>query len=120
GCPPAGRPVRLGDAHSTVAPWDSHAKIGAIITYSDVSSLRCPAPAWGGRGPPIVYCARAPRPRSPVETPRMTPTSGPLVLMYHGIGDRTRQADPDNLFVSPDALRDQIAGLRRRGWRPRR
>jgi peptidoglycan/xylan/chitin deacetylase (PgdA/CDA1 family) len=50
----------------------------------------------------------------------MTTTSRPLVLMYHGVGDRTPEADPDNLFVSPEALRAQLSSLLRRGWRPLR
>ncbi|MFE1941253.1 polysaccharide deacetylase family protein [Streptomyces massasporeus] len=43
---------------------------------------------------------------------------GPLVLMYHGVGRRSGQEDPFNLFVSPDRLRGQLSALLRRGWTP--
>jgi peptidoglycan/xylan/chitin deacetylase (PgdA/CDA1 family) len=44
--------------------------------------------------------------------------SGPLVLMYHGFGSRTAEADPHNLFVPADAFEGQLRTLLRRGLRP--
>ena len=44
----------------------------------------------------------------------------PLVLMYHGIGERSPAADPHNLFVPAGVLREQLTVLLRRGWRPLR
>lgn len=38
-----------------------------------------------------------------------------LVLLYHAFGSRSTVADPHNLFVEPEALRDQLARLRRAG-----
>ena len=42
----------------------------------------------------------------------------PVVLMYHGFCTAARTDDTFNLFVTVDALRDQLDELGRRGWRP--
>ena len=42
----------------------------------------------------------------------------PLVLMYHFFGDVPATGDPKGLFVSRDALIEQLSWLRRRGWQP--
>lgn len=42
----------------------------------------------------------------------------PLVLMYHGVDERARSDDPDNLFVPPDVFAAQLRTLRRAGWTP--
>jgi peptidoglycan/xylan/chitin deacetylase (PgdA/CDA1 family) len=42
----------------------------------------------------------------------------PLVLMYHGVGVRPDEVDPDHLFVPAAALRAQLTLLLDRGWRP--
>src|SRR5688500_17357750 len=42
----------------------------------------------------------------------------PLVLMYHGFGDRSRDEDPQNLFVTADSFEAQLRSLLRRGRRP--
>lgn len=42
----------------------------------------------------------------------------PLVLMYHGIGDRSAQSDPFSLFVPQHRLRRQLTVLRDHGWTP--
>jgi peptidoglycan/xylan/chitin deacetylase (PgdA/CDA1 family) len=44
----------------------------------------------------------------------------PLVLMYHGVGERPRARDPHHLFVPPARLRAQLSFLLERGWRPLR
>ena len=44
----------------------------------------------------------------------------PLVLMYHGVGQRSPATDPYNLFVPPEVLHEQLSTLLRRGWRPLR
>jgi peptidoglycan/xylan/chitin deacetylase (PgdA/CDA1 family) len=44
--------------------------------------------------------------------------SNPLVLMYHGFGNRPGQDDPHNLFVPEHALEQQLRSLLRRGFRP--
>jgi peptidoglycan/xylan/chitin deacetylase (PgdA/CDA1 family) len=41
----------------------------------------------------------------------------PVILGYHGIADVPAADDPVRLFVSPDALRRQVARLRARGYR---
>ena len=48
------------------------------------------------------------------------PGTRPLVLMYHGIGQRTASADPYNLFVPAVDLVAQLTCLLERGWRPLR
>lgn len=42
----------------------------------------------------------------------------PLVLMYHGVDERHRADDPENLFVRPDAFAAQLETLLRAGWTP--
>jgi peptidoglycan/xylan/chitin deacetylase (PgdA/CDA1 family) len=42
----------------------------------------------------------------------------PLVLMYHGFGPRSREQDPQNLFVPEDAFEEQLTSLLGRGYRP--
>jgi peptidoglycan/xylan/chitin deacetylase (PgdA/CDA1 family) len=44
--------------------------------------------------------------------------SRPLVLMYHGVGERAPAEDPDNLFVPAHTLIAQLEGLLRGGWTP--
>ncbi len=41
----------------------------------------------------------------------------PLVLGYHSLGHCPAEQDPHNLMVQPEHFRDQIVGLRRRGYR---
>ena len=41
----------------------------------------------------------------------------PLILGYHGIGVYSRADDPIGLYVGPDALRDHVRRLQRRGYR---
>jgi peptidoglycan/xylan/chitin deacetylase (PgdA/CDA1 family) len=41
----------------------------------------------------------------------------PVVLMYHGFAAARRAEDRENLLVPVDALQDQLAHLRRRGFR---
>jgi peptidoglycan/xylan/chitin deacetylase (PgdA/CDA1 family) len=40
-----------------------------------------------------------------------------LVLAYHGLGRYPRDLDPHNLMVDPRCFREQIATLKRRGYR---
>jgi peptidoglycan/xylan/chitin deacetylase (PgdA/CDA1 family) len=40
----------------------------------------------------------------------------PLILAYHGVGAVPAHLDPEGLFISPRALRGQIARLRRWGY----
>jgi peptidoglycan/xylan/chitin deacetylase (PgdA/CDA1 family) len=42
----------------------------------------------------------------------------PLVLAYHGFGDRTAADDPYNMFVPLDAFADQLDHLLAKGWTP--
>jgi peptidoglycan/xylan/chitin deacetylase (PgdA/CDA1 family) len=44
----------------------------------------------------------------------------PLVLMYHGVGHRSRASDPYNLFVPAAMLHTQLSHLLAEGWRPLR
>lgn len=44
--------------------------------------------------------------------------AGPLVLMYHGFGDRSAEQDPCRLFTSRTALEQQLSWLLRHGYRP--
>jgi peptidoglycan/xylan/chitin deacetylase (PgdA/CDA1 family) len=46
--------------------------------------------------------------------------SRPLVLMYHGVGERPAAADPYNLFVPAGRLAGHLTSLLWRGWRPLR
>lgn len=41
-----------------------------------------------------------------------------LILMYHGLGRRAPEADPDNLFVPAERLEPQLRWLLGHGWRP--
>lgn len=43
---------------------------------------------------------------------------GPLVLMYHGIGERAAAVDPYNLFVPAERFRAQLRWLLSRCYRP--
>jgi peptidoglycan/xylan/chitin deacetylase (PgdA/CDA1 family) len=56
------------------------------------------------------------------ETSPLTAATGarPLVLMYHGIGQRAAAADPYNLFVPAADLAAHLTCLLERGWRPLR
>lgn len=45
-------------------------------------------------------------------------TRHPLVLYYHGFGDRTAERDPHNLFVPASSLVTQLDRLARGGWQP--
>ena len=42
----------------------------------------------------------------------------PLVLMYHGFGNRSTEADPQNLFVRGDVFEAQLRSLLQRGYTP--
>lgn len=42
----------------------------------------------------------------------------PLVLMYHGVGIRPSEVDPDHLFVPADRLRAQVEWLLGAGYKP--
>lgn len=44
----------------------------------------------------------------------------PLVLMYHGVGQRPRLSDPYNLFVPAPMLSAQLSYLLAEGWQPLR
>ncbi|WP_405727532.1 polysaccharide deacetylase family protein [Streptomyces sp. NBC_00028] len=48
----------------------------------------------------------------------MIPRRRPLVLMYHGVGDRGARSDPFHLFVAQDRLRRQLTTLLDHGWTP--
>jgi peptidoglycan/xylan/chitin deacetylase (PgdA/CDA1 family) len=41
----------------------------------------------------------------------------PLILAYHGLGSVPRSLDPSNLYVRPEAFREQVESLLRRGYR---
>ncbi|WP_084216613.1 polysaccharide deacetylase family protein [Pseudonocardia spinosispora] len=41
----------------------------------------------------------------------------PRVLMYHNFGEAPAAGDPESLFITEQMFRDQLALLRRRGWR---
>lgn len=45
----------------------------------------------------------------------MSPGGAPRVWLYHGFGQRQQEADPHNLFVPEDALREQLTFLLERG-----
>jgi peptidoglycan/xylan/chitin deacetylase (PgdA/CDA1 family) len=53
---------------------------------------------------------------SSVDRPRLS-WRMPRVLMYHNFGEVPPAGDPEGLFVSALAFRDQLDLLRRRGWR---
>ena len=48
----------------------------------------------------------------------MMPRRRPLVLMYHGVGDRSPKSDPYHLFVAQDRIRRQLTTLLDHGWTP--
>jgi peptidoglycan/xylan/chitin deacetylase (PgdA/CDA1 family) len=45
-------------------------------------------------------------------------SSRPLVLLYHGFGERTTKEDPHGLFVPEEAFRAQLGRLRDAGFQP--
>lgn len=56
--------------------------------------------------------------RRPATPARHRTTREPVVLMYHGFTTVRRDDDPENLFVTEDALRAQLSYLLDRGWTP--
>ena len=65
----------------------------------------------------------AARDGQPARRPEDRPAAAgvrPLVLMYHGIGERPAAADPYNLFVPAADLAAHLTSLLDRGWRPLR
>lgn len=85
----------------TVRPGVRSARLGVNVARPDVSPITAGSPM-------------------PADPPMTAAGVRPLVLMYHGIGQRSAAADPYNLFVPAADLADHLTLLMERGWRPLR